>query len=225
MFVLLSIKHYLCIGKGTLKVVFMFEIIQKYFTLNEVQEGQIRALDALYREWNGKINVVSRKDIDNLYEHHVLHSLAIASLISQQKAGLKVLDLGTGGGFPGIPLAIMYPDYRFKLIDSIGKKVRVAQAIGNAIGLKNCEYAHLRAQEDKEKYDITVSRAVMDLSELLKIVRSKCKTLICLKGGNVEEEVAKAHSVMPNLNFTITPISDYFDEEWFKDKYVVACKL
>ena len=213
--------HYLCKTKYR-KTSFMFEVIQKHFILNAEQERQFRALDGLYREWNAKINVISRKDIDNLYEHHVLHSLAIAVPFKSSE-GMRILDLGTGGGFPGIPLAIMFPECKFKLIDSIGKKVKVAQAIGDAIGLRNCEYAHLRAQEDKGKYDVIVSRAVMELNELLKIIKGKTQTLMCLKGGNVEEEIQKCSKW--NIDVQVTPITDFFEEEWFKEKYVVKVQF
>ncbi|MDO5446604.1 MAG: 16S rRNA (guanine(527)-N(7))-methyltransferase RsmG [Prevotellaceae bacterium] len=201
------------------------EIISKYFNLSAEQEKQFRALDELYHDWNAKINVVSRKDIDNLYEHHILHSLAIAKMIEEQGIaieGKKILDLGTGGGLPGIPLAIMYPDSKFHLIDSIGKKVKVANAIGDEIGLKNCRYSHLRAQEDKQTYDIIVSRAVMELSELLKIIKGKAKTLICLKGGNVDDEIAKCSA---KISTSVVPITKYFDEEWFNEKYVVKVDI
>ena len=152
------------------------EIIQKYFpNLSVEQQQQFAALDALYRDWNAKINVISRKDIDNLYEHHVLHSLAIAKMLPF-KAGTKILDFGTGGGFPGVPLAILFPECDFKLIDGTGKKIRVAQEVCNAIGLKNCHPEHLRGEDEKGKYDFVVSRAVMPLPDLAKIVR---KNIIC----------------------------------------------
>ena len=144
--------------------------ILKYFTaLTEEQQRQLEMLDALYREWNAKINVISRKDIDNLYEHHVLHSMAIAK-IANFRPGTKILDFGTGGGFPGVPLAILFPECQFKLIDGTGKKIRVAQEVCNAIGLKNCQPTHLRGEEEKGKYDFIVSRAVMPLPDLVKIV-------------------------------------------------------
>ena len=149
----------------------MVEKITKYFPqLTEEQLRQYEALDALYRDWNSKINVISRKDIDNLYEHHVLHSLAIAKMVNL-RPGTQVLDMGTGGGFPGIPLAIMFPECRFKLIDGTGKKIRVAQEVAKAIGLKNCEPVQLRAEEEKGKFDFVVSRAVMALPDLVKIVK------------------------------------------------------
>ena len=147
------------------------EIITKYFpTLSETQLKQYAALMDLYRDWNAKINVISRKDIDNLYEHHVLHSLAIAKAI-RFVPGTSILDFGTGGGFPGIPLAIMFPECRFKLIDGTGKKILVATEVAKAIGLKNVRAEHLRGEEEKGKFDFVVSRAVMPLPNLMKIVR------------------------------------------------------
>ena len=169
------------------------EIIRKYFPqLSEEQQRQFEALDALYRDWNAKINVISRKDIDSLYEHHVLHSLAIAKTI-KFRPGTEILDFGTGGGFPGIPLAILFPECHFKLIDGTGKKIRVAQEVANAIGLKNCHPEHLRGEEEKGKYDFIVSRAVMPLPDLVKIVKKNISksqrnalpnSIICLKNGS-----------------------------------------
>ena len=150
----------------------MTALIEKYFPhLTDSQLQQFQALDALYRDWNAKINVISRKDIDNLYEHHILHSLAIAKTI-QFRPGTRVLDFGTGGGFPGIPLAILFPEVEFKLIDGTGKKIRVAQEVSSAIGLTNCHPEHLRGEDEKEKFDFVVSRAVMPLPDLVKIVRN-----------------------------------------------------
>ena len=189
--------------------------ILKYFTaLTEEQQRQLEMLDALYREWNAKINVISRKDIDNLYEHHVLHSMAIAK-IANFRPGTKILDFGTGGGFPGVPLAILFPECQFKLIDGTGKKIRVAQEVCNAIGLKNCQPTHLRGEEEKGKYDFIVSRAVMPLPDLVKIVTK-----------NVARE---QHNALPNgiiwrpyRNIVeTTEISQFFDEEWFKEKYII----
>ena len=174
--------------------------IEKYFPkLTAEQKEQFAALDALYHEWNEKINVISRKDIDNLYEHHVLHSLAIGRFI-HFKAGSQILDFGTGGGFPGVPLSILFPECEFKLIDGTGKKIRVAQEICNAIGLKNCHPEHLRGEDEKGKYDFVVSRAVMPLPDLLKIVRKNIAKeqrnaipngVICLKGGDLQAETPR----------------------------------
>ena len=201
------------------------EIILKYFPqLSEEQQRQFDALDALYRDWNAKINVISRKDIDNLYEHHVLHSLAIAKVINF-RPGTEILDFGTGGGFPGIPLAIMFPECHFKLIDGTGKKIRVAQEVANAIGLKNCEPAHLRGEEEKGKYDFVVSRAVMPLPDVMKIVRKNIsKTqrnalpngVICLKGGDLQAELRPFYKIVET-----TDIGTLFKEEWFKEKNVI----
>ena len=202
------------------------EIIRKYFpNLSPLQEQQMGALAALYADWNSKINVISRKDIDNLYEHHVLHSLAIAKLINF-KTGSRVMDLGCGGGFPGIPLAILFPEVRFHLVDSIGKKVRVASEVANAVGLKNVEFSHARGEDIKGKdYDFVVTRAVMPLSDLVKCVKKNISNeqknalpngIIALKGGELEQEMApmKHHC-------TVWNISDWFEEEWFETKKVV----
>ena len=199
--------------------------ILKYFTaLTEEQQRQLEMLDALYREWNAKINVISRKDIDNLYEHHVLHSMAIAK-IANFRPGTKILDFGTGGGFPGVPLAILFPECQFKLIDGTGKKIRVAQEVCNAIGLKNCQPTHLRGEEEKGKYDFIVSRAVMPLPDLVKIVTKNVPReqhnalpngIICLKGGDLQEETRPYRNIVET-----TEISQFFDEEWFKEKYII----
>ena len=199
--------------------------ILKYFTaLTEEQQRQLEMLDALYREWNAKINVISRKDIDNLYEHHVLHSMAIAK-IANFRPGTKILDFGTGGGFPGVPLAILFPECQFKLIDGTGKKIRVAQEVCNAIGLKNCQPTHLRGEEEKGKYDFIVSRAVMPLPDLVKIVTKNVAReqhnalpngIICLKGGDMQEETRPYRNIVET-----TEISQFFDEEWFKEKYII----
>ena len=200
-------------------------IIEKYFPqLSEEQQRQFDALDALYRDWNAKINVISRKDIDQLYLHHVLHSLAIARYY-RFTPGTKILDFGTGGGFPGIPLAIMFPECSFKLIDGTGKKIRVAQEVSNAIGLKNCTPEHLRGEDEKGQYDFVVSRAVMPLSDLYKIVRKNISRqqhnalpngILCLKGGALDAEL------QPFKKFVQTAdIHQYFDDEWFKQKYVI----
>ncbi len=201
------------------------DIIYHYFPeLSETQRQQIDMLDNLYRDWNAKINVISRKDIDQLYEHHVLHSLAIAKMIHFQP-GTQILDFGTGGGFPGIPLAILFPECQFKLIDGTGKKIRVAQEVCNAIGLKNCHPEHLRGEDEKGKFDFVVSRAVMPLSDLQKIVRKNIsKTqhnalpngIICLKGGDVQTELRPFYKIVET-----TDISTFFVEEWFKEKHII----
>lgn len=205
------------------------DIIDKYFPdLSDTQHDMIEKLDALYRDWNAKINVISRKDIDNLYEHHVLHSLGIARII-RFRPGTKIMDIGTGGGFPGIPLAILFPDCRFKLIDSIGKKTKVAAAVAEAIGLKNVEVAHLNVVEEKGKYDFVVSRAVMNAADLVKLVRKNVHRnqqnslpngLICLKGGDVTEEMAPFAKCSEVWN-----LSDYFGEEFFETKKVTYIQL
>lgn len=147
------------------------EIIQKYFPdLTEGQRQQFAALYDLYTDWNAKINVISRKDIENLYQHHVLHSLGIARII-RFRPGTRIMDLGTGGGFPGIPLAILFPEVQFHLVDSIGKKVRVATEVATAIGLTNVTFRHARAEEEKQLFDFVVSRAVMPLADLVKIIK------------------------------------------------------
>lgn len=203
--------------------------IVKYFpNLSDVQRQQLEALDELYRDWNAKINVISRKDIDNLYEHHVLHSLAIAKMIGF-KPGTQILDFGTGGGFPGIPLAIIFPECKFKLIDGTGKKIMVAQEIAKSIGLKNCQAVQLRGEEERERYDFIVSRAVMPLPDLVKIVKKNVSKrqqnafpngIICLKGGDVQAETHPFRHVVE-----IADISQWFKEEWFKQKYCIYLPL
>ena len=204
-------------------------IIQKYFPqLSAEQLQQVALLDELYRDWNAKINVISRKDIDNLYEHHVLHSMAIAKMVNF-RPGTRILDFGTGGGFPGIPLAILFPECQFKLIDGTGKKIRVAQEVAQAIGLKNCEPVHLRGEEEKGKYDFIVSRAVMPLPDLVKIVKKNIAKeqrnalpngVICLKGGNLEGELQPYRKIVETAE-----LSQWFSEEWFKEKYVIYLPL
>ncbi len=203
----------------------MIEIIKKYFPqLSAKQIEQFTALNALYHEWNAKINVISRKDIDNLYEHHVLHSLAVAKRINFRE-GTNILDFGTGGGFPGIPLAIFFPEANFKLIDGTGKKVRVAQEVANAIGLENVLPAHLRGEEEKGKFDFIVSRAVMPLPDLIKIVKKNIACdqhnvlpngVIVLKGGNLEGELMPYKRIAEK-----TELSQWFEEDWFKEKYLI----
>ena len=205
------------------------KLILKYFsTLSDNQLAQIAALYDLYTDWNSKINVISRKDIENLYERHVLHSLGIAEII-HFKSGSKVLDVGTGGGFPGIPLAILFPEVQFTLIDSIGKKIKVAQEISKAIQLKNIELKHQRIQEEKGKYDFVVSRAVMPLDELVKLCRKNISPkqqnalpngLICLKGGELE------HEILPFRNTAETyALKDFFSGEFFETKKIVYLPL
>lgn len=205
------------------------EIIFQYFQeLTDVQREQFAQLDALYREWNAKINVISRKDIDNLYPHHVLHSLGIAKVINF-RPGTKIMDIGTGGGFPGIPLAILFPECQFKLIDSIGKKIKVASAVAQAIGLKNVQIEHRNVMEEKAKYDFVVSRAVMNASDLVKLVRKNISReqrnalpngLICLKGGDVTEEMAPFAKCSEVWN-----LSQYFADEFFETKKVTYIQL
>ena len=199
--------------------------ILKYFPeLTERQREQFEALDALYHDWNAKINVISRKDIDQLYEHHVLHSLAIAKAI-RFRPGTRILDIGTGGGFPGIPLAILFPDCEFKLIDGTGKKIRVAQEVSQAIGLTNCHPEHLRGEDEKGQYHFVVSRAVMPLPDLVKIVRKNIAKpqlnalpngIICLKGGDLQAETQPFRNIVET-----TDISTFFAEDWYKGKYVI----
>lgn len=201
------------------------EIIEKYFpTLTDAQKQQFAALGNLYTEWNARINVISRKDIDNLYEHHILHSLAIAKEL-RFKDGTEVLDLGTGGGFPGIPLAILFPQCTFKLIDRTAKKIKVVQEVSQALGLTNVTAEQLSGEEEKGKYDFVVSRAVMPLPDLVKIVRKNVSRtqrnampngLICLKGGNLEAETNPFRRIVE-----VTEISRYFSEEWFKQKFII----
>ena len=148
----------------------MEQILRYFPQLTEQQQQQFAALDALYRDWNAKINVISRKDIDNLYPHHVLHSLGIAKVISF-RPGTHVMDIGTGGGFPGIPLAILFPEVQFHLLDSIGKKIKVARAVADALQLSNVRTSHKNVIEEKEKYDFVVSRAVMQMGDLVRLVR------------------------------------------------------
>lgn len=204
------------------------EIVWKHFPhLDARQRQQIEALDALYRHWNAQINVISRKDIDNLYLHHVLHSLAIGKEVAFAP-GAEVLDLGTGGGFPGIPLAILFPETRFTLIDGTGKKIKVVQAVAEALGLDNVEALHVRAEMLKgSKFDFVVSRAVAALDKLVTwsfpLVKKKMQHalpngLLALKGGNIRSEIA----ALPKGSYAeLFPLTDYFDEPWFADKYLV----
>lgn len=190
--------------------------------LSEIQRKQFDALPSLYADWNSKINVVSRKDIDQLNLHHVMHSLAISKFVDERLGGFApgttVVDVGCGGGFPGIPLAIMYPDVKFLLVDRIGKKVRVAQAVADAIGLTNVETRHAGIEEVRMTFDYAVSRAVMELPDLLKLVkRCTSRGLICLKGGDLTEEISPAIC----KGTVVEPISQWFADEFFSTKSVV----
>ena len=203
----------------------MIDLITKYFPeINERQKEQFNALDSLYRDWNAKINVISRKDIDNLYEHHVLHSLAIAKMI-RFREGTNVLDFGTGGGFPGIPLAIMFPEANFKLIDGTGKKILVTEKVAEAIGLENVMAAQMRGEDERGKFDFVVSRAVMPLPDLMKIVRKNIAPdqhnslpngLLVLKGGNVQEEIKPFRRIAQT-----EAVKQWFEELWFDEKYII----
>lgn len=212
----------------------MEELIYKYFpTIGETKKNQIKAMGPLYREWNQKINVISRKDIGNLYLHHILHSLAIAKHTTFPN-GSSILDVGTGGGFPGIPLAIMFPECNFYLCDSIRKKIKVVNEIKESLGLKNVVAKQIRAEEVEQKFDFVVSRAVTDLSTFLpwiwkKIRPSERETprgLLYLKGGVVNEEiVASAKKMNINFNnFSKTEVQTWFKEEWFQEKCIIFIK-
>ncbi|MFZ1679044.1 MAG: 16S rRNA (guanine(527)-N(7))-methyltransferase RsmG [Saprospiraceae bacterium] len=197
------------------------ELIRKYFPeLSEETFHQFEMLDAIYRSWNEKINVISRKDIDHLYEHHVLHSLAIAKL-NPFKNGMEVLDFGTGGGFPGIPLAIMFPEVKFTLLDSMAKKIKVVTEIAAEMKLENVSVAHSRAEDYKGRYDLVVCRAVSTVSQM--IAWSKhlvpSQKWIMLKGGDANE-IRK--ETRPNYATKLIPISQYFEEPYFGEKYLVT---
>ncbi len=201
------------------------EALLSYFPdITPLQRSRFEALKPLYEEWNQQINVVSRKDIDQLYLHHVLHSLALCKVLPVQE-GTRILDLGTGGGFPGIPLAIFYPQARFLLVDSIGKKLKVAQAVASSLGLDNVEITHCRAEEVNEKFQFVVSRAVARLPEIAGWVKGKfakqpgqkvANGIFCLKGGNLEEETAPFPGRVTEI-----AISDYFKEEYFLTKKII----
>lgn len=206
------------------------ELIKKYFpNITDKQAEQFGKLKELYDDWNSKINVISRKDMDNFYEHHVLHSLAIAHEI-KFRDGSKILDLGTGGGFPGIPLAIMFPQCLFKMIDRTGKKILVVSEVAKALGLENVKAEQLSGEEEKGKYDFVVSRAVMPLPDLVKIIKKNVdhkrqqnslpNGLICLKGGDLNNETRPFKNIV-----SMTDIHDMFDEEWFKEKYLIYLPL
>lgn len=205
------------------------ELIKKYFSeFSELQLEQLGKLEAVYQEWNSKINVISRKDMDGLYEKHVLHSLSIAA-VCDLRPGSSILDLGTGGGFPGIPLAIFFPESRFLLVDSIGKKLKVVEAVSEELGLKNVRTKHSRVEEIKgELFDTVVSRAVAPLGDLWRWSkplikknrpddsRNSCNGLICLKGGDLSAEISES-GCRPKL----VEIYEIFPEEFFREKYIV----
>jgi len=203
----------------------MADLITKYFpNITARQREQFDALYDLYADWNAKINVISRKNITNLYEHHVLHSLAIAKFINFRD-DTNVLDLGTGGGFPGIPLAIMFPNANFKMIDGTGKKIKVATEIANAIGLENVLLQHKRGEEERGKFDFIVSRAVMPLSDMMKIVRKNIAKdnhnafengIIVLKGGTLDEELKPFKKIVVQEK-----LSQWFEEPWFEEKNLI----
>lgn len=207
----------------------MDSIIKRYFpNLSERQTEQFRQIGQLYKEWNDKINVISRKDIDNLYEHHVLHSLSISKFMTPT-GGTRFLDMGTGGGFPGIPLAILWPECRFHLIDRIGKKINVAKSIAESIGLENVTFQHGDIGECRDKYDFVASRAVMTLDKLVPLIRKNISQkdnnrlpngLLCLKGGELDEEINAT-----GLPVIDVPLSDYFSEEFFATKHLIYVEL
>ncbi len=201
------------------------EIISKYFPrLNDTQKRQFAALYDLYTDWNNQINVISRKDIVHLYEHHVLHSLGIGKVI-RFTAGTRIMDVGTGGGFPGIPLAILFPEVQFHLVESTGKKIKVATEVAKAIGLENTTFYYGRVEEEKDLFDFVVSRAVMPLADLMKVIRKNISQkqhnalpngLLCLKGGELEQETAPFRR-----KTVIYDLKDEFEETYFETKKVV----
>ena len=212
----------------------LMDVLLKYFSdFTDTQLNQFRQLEPLYREWNEKINVISRKDIDSLYERHVLHSLSIAATVEMQP-GMQVLDLGTGGGFPGLPLAIFYPETEFHLVDSIAKKLKVVEEIAAAIGVKNIRTQHVRVENIRDrKYNFVVSRAVAPLKDLWQWSRPLLRKshnnimaeskddlprpgLICLKGGDLNQEIQESLT-----RPSVMAVSDLFQEEFFKDKYLL----
>ncbi len=204
-------------------------IISEYFPrLDSTQYRQFAELGNLYREWNERINVISRKDIGNLYPNHILHSLAIAKFMSPV-SGTTFLDMGTGGGFPGIPLAIMFPECRFHLIDRIGKKIKVATSVAESIELKNVTFQHGDIGECRQKFDFIVSRAVMRLEELVPLIRKNVSSdnrnaypngLICLKGGDLSNETGKVKAPIIEV-----PLNKYFNEAFFETKKLVYVQL
>lgn len=206
----------------------MEELLRYFPQLTAQQVQQFEALEELYKDWNSKINVISRKDIDNLYHHHILHSLGIAKII-RFRPGTQVLDIGTGGGFPGIPLAILFPEVEFHLLDSIGKKIKVATAVATSINLKNVRCSHRNVMEEKSKYDFVVSRAVMQMSDLIKLVRKNVhhnqrnslpNGIICLKGGDIQAEMRPFKN-----SCEIWTLSQHFEGEFFTTKKVAYVTL
>lgn len=202
----------------------METLINLFPGLTASQQAQFAAMEPLYREWNARINVISRKDMDNFMLHHVLHSLAIARLIDFP-AGSTILDVGTGGGFPGIPLAVLFPACRFTLCDSIGKKIKVAQAAADGLGLGNVECVNARAEALPGRYDYVVSRAVTDLASFWPWVRDKfTKAVFYLKGGDLDEEIAACARRwrLDPARFYQAKISAWFDDPWFEEKKIVV---
>ena len=206
----------------------MDEILKYFPELTDKQVEQLKIIGSVYPEWNNKINVISRKDIDYLYQHHILHSLAIAKFITPVR-NTSFLDFGTGGGFPGIPLAIMFPECSFHLIDRIGKKLKVAEAVANASGLTNVTFQHGDIGECHGKFDFVVSRAVMRMEELARLSRKNISNkssnllpngLLCLKGGDLKEEI-----VLTNRPVIEVPLSDYFSEEYFETKKLIYVEM
>jgi len=200
-------------------------LIFKYFdNLTELQKSQLSALGSLYEEWNEKINVISRKDLDHLYERHVLHSLAIARII-KFKPGTKILDVGTGGGFPGIPLAILFPNSKFHLVDSIGKKIKVVEQVIDSIGLQNTTAEQIRAENIREQYDFIISRAVTRMAPFYQWIKGKISSnsfndlrngILYLKGGDLKGEMKELNRPCQSFN-----LKDYFSEEFFESKKVI----
>jgi 16S rRNA (guanine527-N7)-methyltransferase len=203
------------------------DLILKYFKLSQKQEKQFQMLGGLYRDWNQKINLISRKDIENLYERHILNALAIAKII-EFKPGTEILDMGTGGGFPGLPLAILFPEVKFKLVDSIGKKLKVIEDISNKLGLKNIETQQIRGEDLQEKFDFVIGRAVCPLDKLAKMVKNNIKEesqhqlkngiLYFGATGNIKDKNILENSIAYN-------ISDYFDEKYFQDRKVLYLSM
>jgi len=202
------------------------DIIYNYFPkLTDSQKEQFAKLADLYTFWNSQINVISRKDIDSLYLHHVLHSLGIAKFVQEFTPGTQILDVGTGGGFPGIPMAIMFPEVKFHLVDSIGKKIKVVREVASGLGLNNVEADHIRAEQLDDKYDFVLSRAVTRLAEFTPWIRNKFSKkdkngipngILYLKGGDLSEEIKES-----KLKAELHPLSDYFKEDFFDTKYLV----